>query len=127
MKLGEDCIYTFSSSLFTNSFGVRGSAVGSGTALQDGRSHWDISSTFRLNPSGRTVALGSTHPLTEMSMCEGGRCVGPTTLLTSYANCPESLESLNLLEPYEASNGIAVNTTSKMRCDTLYNLSSLRH
>jgi len=50
--------------------GARGSAVGWGTALQAGRSrvpdgvigffHWH-------NSSGRTMALGSTQPLTEMS------------------------------------------------------------
>jgi len=52
--------------------GARGGAVGWGTALQVGRSrvrfpmvtldffHWH-------NPSGRTMALGSTQPLTEMS------------------------------------------------------------
>ena len=52
--------------------GARGSAVGWGTALQVGRSrvrfpmvsleffHWH-------NPSGRTMALGLTQPLTEMS------------------------------------------------------------
>jgi len=45
MKLGEDCEHTFSSSLFTISFGERGSAVGSGTALQAGRSQWNFSST----------------------------------------------------------------------------------
>jgi hypothetical protein len=38
------------------------------------------------NPSGRTVALRSTRPLTEVSTCnvflggKGGRCVGVTTL-----------------------------------------------
>ena len=48
--------------------GARGGAVGWGTALQAGRSrvrfigflHWH-------NPSGRTMALGSTQPLTEIS------------------------------------------------------------
>jgi hypothetical protein len=52
--------------------GARGGAVGWGTEVQTGRSrvrfpmvsvdffHWH-------NPVGRTVALGSTQPLTEMS------------------------------------------------------------
>ena len=52
--------------------GARGGAVGWGTALQSrkvagsipdgaiGIFHWH-------NPSGRTMALGSTQPLTEMS------------------------------------------------------------
>ena len=50
------------------------------------------------NPSGRTVALGSTQPLTEMSTrntsCggKGGRCVGLTTLPPSCADCLEIWE-----------------------------------
>ena len=50
------------------------------------------------NPSGRTVALGSTQPLTEMSTgniswgCKGGRCVGLTTLPLSCADCLEIWE-----------------------------------
>ena len=42
------------------------------------------------NPSGRTMAVGSTQPLTEMSTRDGGkggRCVGMTTLLPSCADC----------------------------------------
>ena len=60
------------STCFGRSLSLRGSAVGWGTALQTGRSrvrfpmvsldffHWH-------NPSGRTMALGLTQPLTEMS------------------------------------------------------------
>jgi hypothetical protein len=44
--------------------------------------HWD--------PFGRTMALGSTQPLTEMS--KGGRCVGLTTLPPSCADCLEIWE-----------------------------------
>ena len=50
------------------------------------------------NPSGRTMALGSTQPLTEMSTSniywgdKGGRCVGLTTLPLSYADCLEIWE-----------------------------------
>jgi len=50
------------------------------------------------NPSGRTMALGSTQPLTEMSTTniswwgKGGRCVGLTTLLPSCADCLEIWE-----------------------------------
>jgi hypothetical protein len=51
--------------------GVRGGAVGWGTALQTGRSRVRLPTESRifqwLNPSGRIVALGSTQPLTEMS------------------------------------------------------------
>jgi hypothetical protein len=47
--------------------------------------HW-------LNPSGRTMALGSTQPLIEMSTrnvfwSKGGRCVGLTTLPHSRSDC----------------------------------------
>jgi hypothetical protein len=54
------------------------------------------------NPSGRTMALGLTQPLTEMSMrilkketweVKGDRRVGLTTL-------PPSVGSLNLSQPY---------------------------
>jgi hypothetical protein len=51
--------------------GVRGSVVSWGTTLQAGRSRDRIPDAvdfFNLpNPSSRTVALGSTQPLTEMS------------------------------------------------------------
>ena len=51
----------------------------------------------RRNPSGRTMALGSTQPLTEMSTRniswgKGGRCVGLTTLPPSCGNCLEIWE-----------------------------------
>ena len=46
------------------------------------------------NPSGRTVALGLTQPLTEMStMGKGGQCVDLTTLPPSYADDLEVWES----------------------------------
>jgi len=49
------------------------------------------------NPSGCPMALGSTHPLTEMSTRntswgKGGRCVGPTILSPSCADCLEILK-----------------------------------
>jgi hypothetical protein len=49
------------------------------------------------NPSGRTMALGSTQHLTEISTRniswgKGGRCVGLTTLPTSCADCLEIWE-----------------------------------
>jgi len=60
-----------------------------------------------LSPSGRTMALGSTQPLTEMSTRniswegggKGGRSVGPETLPPSRADCLETSVSFNLLEP----------------------------
>jgi hypothetical protein len=52
--------------------GVRGGAGGWDTALQDegcACSITDVVSVifYLINPSGRTMALGSTQPLTEMS------------------------------------------------------------
>jgi hypothetical protein len=49
------------------------------------------------NPSGRTMALGSTQSLTEMSTRniswgKGGRCVGLTTLPPLCADCLEIWE-----------------------------------
>ena len=47
------------------------------------------------NPSGRTMTLGSTQPVTEMNTrgisrwCKGGRCVG---LITLAPLCPECVE-----------------------------------
>jgi len=64
------------------------------------------------NPSGRSMALRSTQPLTEMStMCvpwgKGGRCVKLTTLPPSCAVVMKS-GYLNFLEPsgpLQACNG----------------------
>jgi hypothetical protein len=51
--------------------GARGSVVGCGTTLQAGRSPVRVPDEvdfFNLpNPSSRTIALGSTQPLTETS------------------------------------------------------------
>ena len=51
--------------------GTRGGAVGGGTALQAGRSRVRFPMMplefFTFNSSGRTMALGLTQPLTEMS------------------------------------------------------------
>jgi hypothetical protein len=68
-----------------------------------------------LNPSSRTVALGSTLPLKEMSSMVifhgrggggGGLCVGLITTLVSYANCLEILEPSG---PVQALTSIALN------------------
>jgi hypothetical protein len=76
--------------------GVRSGAVGEalcskpeGCRFASWRCHWIF---LWYNPSGCTMALGSTQPLTEMSTRnitwgEGGRCVGLTTLLPSCADC----------------------------------------
>ena len=70
---------------------------------------------FSDNPSGRTMALGSNQPLTEMSTkCtswgKGGRCARLTTLPPSCAVVIKS-ENLNFLElsgPLQACNGTAL-------------------
>ena len=67
------------------------------------------------NLSGRTMALGLTQHLTEIntrniSWGKRGRCIGQTTLPTSWADCLEN-GSLNLLEhsgSVQACNGIAL-------------------
>jgi hypothetical protein len=56
------------------------------------------------NPSGRTVALGSTQPLTEMSTRDisggkGGRCVRPTTLPPSCADCLQIVGASTVWNP----------------------------
>ena len=63
-------------------------AVGCGSIPDGG--HWILHCLIQL---GRTMALGSTQPLTEMSNGnrswggKGGRCVGLTTLPNSCAKC----------------------------------------
>ena len=91
------------------SVGVRGGAVGWGTALQAGRSrvrfpmvsleifHWH-------NPSGRTVALGSTQSLTEMNtrnISWGVKAAGAWGWQPYHLHVPIVLKSgsLKLLEP----------------------------
>ena len=83
-------------------WGLRGGAVGSATTLQAGRSRVRFPMVslkfFRHNPSSRTMVLGLTQPLIQMSTrniswgggCKGGRCVGLTTLPPSCANCLET-------------------------------------
>jgi hypothetical protein len=67
---------------------------------------------FSDNPAGRTMALESTQPLTEMSTGifpggKGGRCVRLTTLPPSCVVVMKS-GNLNFLEssgPFQACNG----------------------
>jgi len=125
-------IVSFNNILFfiniLNFNGARGSAVGWGTALQAGRFAGSIPvgviGIFQWhNPSGRTMALGLTQPLIEMSIrniCwggKGGRCLGLTTL---HLHVPIVLKSrsLNLLKPsgpVQACNGIALPLLTSLR------------
>jgi hypothetical protein len=70
--------------------------------------HWNFSVN---NPSGRTMALGLTQPLIEMSTGgKGGRCGRLTTLPPSCAVVMKS-GNLNFLEPsgpLQACNGTAL-------------------
>jgi hypothetical protein len=95
---------------------------GWGTALQTDRSRDRfpvVIGIFHLhNPSGRTVALRSTQPLTDMSTRKGGRCVGLTTLPPSCADC------LKLWEPQppgtlKVCNGIALPLVDTIWLNTL--------
>jgi hypothetical protein len=57
------------------------------------------------NPSSRTMALGSTRPLTEMSTRKlpggkSGRSVRPTTLLLSVSRLFRRCGNINLSQPY---------------------------
>ena len=77
--------------------GASGGAVGCGTALQAGRSRvqFPIVSLEFFISSGRTMALGLTNPVIEMSTRnislrgKCGRCVGLTTLPPSCSECLE--------------------------------------
>jgi len=65
---------------------------------------------FTGNISGRSVALGSTQPLTEEGWwVKGGRCIDLTALPPSCSDCHE-IGYLSLLEPSicPACNGIAL-------------------
>jgi hypothetical protein len=81
--------------------GARGSVVGWGTMLQAGRSPIRVPDEVYifnlLNPSSRTMALGSTQLLTEMSSrnfpvgVKSGRYVGLTTLPPSMSRMSENV------------------------------------
>jgi hypothetical protein len=66
--------------------------------------HWHI-------PSGRTMVLGSTQPLTEMSTRlfpegKGGRCVRLTTLPSSCAACLEICGASTSWNPLSLSRAV---------------------
>jgi len=119
---------------------ARGSAVGWGTALQVGRSrvrfpmvsleffHWH-------NPSGRTMALGLTQPLTEMSTRniswggKGGRCVRLTNLTTFMCRLSWNLGASNSWNPQGLSRPVMgllyLLTSISGHCSCIRNLRTL--
>jgi hypothetical protein len=95
----------------------------------------DVTGLFRRhNPSGRTMTLGSTQPLTEMSTRnifwgKGGRCLGMTTLLPSCTDClkiwetqpPRSLRAYNgIALPLPSSAILTVNFIHFLSCVAFY-------
>jgi hypothetical protein len=82
---------------------ARGGVVGWGTILQPGRSPVGVPDKVEFfslpNPSSRTVALGSTQPLTEIFLgVKSGRRLG-LNLAAVYEPIVRKCGSLNLSQP----------------------------
>jgi len=69
-------------------------------------SRWDHGIFHWLNISGRTMVLGSTQPLRQVSTSKGGRCVALTTLLPSCADYIEILKASAYWSPKDLSRSV---------------------
>jgi hypothetical protein len=114
--------YTYITSFYRHA--RRCGAVGWGTALQSGRSRVRFGIFHWHNPVGRTMALGSTQPLTEMSTRNiscGVKAAGaydwqPYHLhmpIVVKSGCPDLLEPSG---PVQACNGTALPLYRHFRC-----------
>jgi hypothetical protein len=101
--------------IYNMKYGDRGSKVVNVLRCTGSNSDGVMEVFIDINPSDRTMALGSTQPLTEMrpGVFPGGkcgRCLGRTTLPPSCAVVEKS-GNLNFLEPsgpLQACNGTAL-------------------
>jgi hypothetical protein len=93
--------------------------AGSIPNVDTGIFHWH-------NPNGRTKALWSTKPLTEMSTRnisggKGGQCVRLTAFLPSCVDCLKiwELQTLGISGPVQACNGIPLPFYSLLKVDKI--------
>jgi hypothetical protein len=99
-KYSVDCVRIKPRSLQRE--GASGDAFSRRAALEAGRSRDGVFGIFHcLNPSGRPVALGSTHPLTNeyqeyLVGGKGGRCVRLTTFMCRLSG---NLKASSLWKP----------------------------